>query len=113
MSLESAMQPIEFEYVNDVLKATWGHLAPKKDKEYRGQIVWTISLYEGQNPVPMIVDFGDLPDSPWMYEAVNDLLLDIKEVAGCEVEPGNVYRWRGTFKNYKFIQRTLEWVWSE
>lgn len=84
--MEEAFAPIEAEYRAQVLADTWGHLAPKKNLTYNGRIVFVFGIY----------DSGEL----WFYDAVHEFLGHFTPG-----EPGRVYEWRGTFRNYKFKGR--------
>lgn len=90
---------------------TWGHLAPKKNKTYRGCVVYAMGCYDSGelNPTVIFCDFGDLEDSPWFYEAVSDFLDELSWKPGQKYPPqeghgevGSVYEWAGTFRNYEF-----------
>jgi hypothetical protein len=101
--MEEAFAPIEAAYREQVRAATWGHLAPKKNLTYNGRIVFAFGVYESGelNPVVIASDFDhDLDGGPWFYEAVHAFLDDFTPG-----EPGRVYEWRGTFRNYKFKGR--------
>lgn len=95
MSLESAFAPAENAYRNKVLQSAWGHAAPKKNKTYRGYIVFSTSAYGGAIEI-IDADWGDLEDSPWLYDAMYDLVCDHAPARGA------VRRFDGTFKNFKF-----------
>ena len=92
--------PIQARNFEIVRQDTWGHLAPKKNKSYKGTILFAISGFGGcsKNPVLIDYDFKELDSSPWLYDAVKDLLFDRSE----ELETGKVYKWDTTFRNYHF-----------
>lgn len=94
--MEAAFAPAEMEHKNKVLKDTWGHLAPNRNKIYRGHIVFTITTYGDM----VIIDksFVDLPDSPWFFDAMNEFVFEDWR----SLPEGAVLRWEGTFKNYRF-----------
>ncbi len=50
---------------------TWGHLAPQKNTTYRSQLLFAVSEYNSFG-VRLIKE--DLPNSPWMFEAINEWL---------------------------------------
>lgn len=115
--LADAFAPWEAYYKNEVFKATWGHLAPKKNKSYTGHIVWALDLYDSGylNPKVLSCELEGLSDSPWFYEAMIDFLQDIHEKMFSsarktfwgpshreEMTAGTVWRWDGTFHNYEF-----------
>ena len=79
---------------NDVIVETWGHLAPKRQTKYRGEIVFTHSDYGGE--ILLITsNFDGLDDSPWFFRDMNEFICNQK------TEPGNVYRFRGTYILHK------------
>ncbi len=95
--------PIEEAYAEDVRRATWGHLAPEKNKTYAGRIVFAFGVYDSGelNPTILVSDFSDdLDGGPWFYNAVHEFLGDFTPG-----EPGRVYEWQGTFRNYRFKGR--------
>jgi len=104
--LADALRSWEAHYAYEMRCHTWGHLAPKRNKTYRGHIVFAIGCYDSGelNPTPLECEFAELYDSPWFYDALIELLQSIETEVGC------VYRWEGTFRNYKFkgIVRRLE-----
>jgi len=108
MSLEDAFAPIYAQYRADIQRATWGHLAPTKNKTYSGYIVWALDLYDSGylNPKVLACEMRDLPDSPWFYSAMIEFLQSLTEQNDNrkqeEETAGKVYRWDGTFKNYKW-----------
>lgn len=83
---------------------TWGHLAPFKNKTYRGTITCAKSCYESGTCHVLDINLKGLDDSPWLYDAVNDLLwkLDNKLTEGC------VYVITTTFRNYRFWTKLKE-----
>lgn len=118
--MEAAMQPALEKYRCDVLEDTWGHLAPKRNIIYRGKITFALGCYDSGHLNPTILDatlvsrkYGELSDSPWFYDAVNDFLSDSicdhtvwdKEENGWKrkLHVGNVYQFEGYFRNYEFV----------
>jgi hypothetical protein len=93
MSLADAFAPAENHYRNQVMAATFGHLAPEPRKRYPGTILFTHTDY-GQL-VPIRSHFQDLPDSPWFFEHLNDFVADKATKAGA------VYRFKGTYILFK------------
>lgn len=96
MSMQDAFAPVEAANRDNVMQSTWGHLAPKKGKSYKGTIVWAQGCY-GNSTTALSVEFKDLDDSPWLYEAVHEFMF------AQDTEVGNVYMFTGAFRNYKFI----------
>lgn len=93
-----AFIPAEIQYRNAVLADTWGHLAPKKNKTYPGRIVYAVGCFgdDPLNPTAIVCEFDGLDSSPWFFEAMTDF------IGAQEGEPGFVYEFTGTFRNYEF-----------
>lgn len=90
-----------------VMRETWGHLAPEKDKTYTGRIVFAVGCFatDRLNPTTLFFKFEELESSPWFYEAMEEWLQSGTFDEGC------VYEFKGTFKDYKFegkIRRILK-----
>jgi hypothetical protein len=98
MSLEDAFKPIEAYYQHQALAEAWGHLAPKRNKIYRGRIVYVVGCFGNDhlNPTVMACELGDLESSPWFYDALIEFLQQQ------QTEVGYVYEFVGTFRNYVF-----------
>jgi hypothetical protein len=111
MSIESAATVWELHQREQVLRETWGHLAPEKDRTYEGRFVYAVQCYNSESPVVLDFDFPGLRDSLWLYEYLEEFIyylttgdlgkwphedLPLKTEAGC------VYEFVGTFRNYKF-----------
>lgn len=97
-TMTDAFAPVEAHYRAKAMQATWGHLAPRKNKSYRGYIAFALGCYDcgHLNPTPLACEFKGLDDSPWFYQAVNEFLESLGGKAG------EVYRWEGIFRNYEF-----------
>lgn len=106
---------IDYGNHREQLKNTFGHLAPKKNKLYRGRIVYAVGCFgnDGLNPTVIVSEFGDLQSSPWFYEAIQELLNKGKNpsggydghsymIGGLRNDEGCVYEWTGTMRNYEF-----------
>lgn len=89
-----AFAPTEAHNKEKLIEATWGHLAPKKNKSYRGFIVFSIAA----NGLYCLIDydFKNLDDSPWLFDALQDFIGDNAK------ERGRIYRFNGTFRNFVF-----------
>lgn len=98
MAWVEAFIPAEEKHRDEVYAATWGHLAPHRNRTYQGRIVFAVGAYDSLNPVVLACEFNGLPDSPWFYQAFMEL---VEQTRGDE-EAGRVYEWTGTFRNYKF-----------
>lgn len=98
MGLSEVFAPIENKYKNEIMKATWGHLAPKKNKKYKGRVVYTAGCFgsDPHNGLVIFCDFDDLCSSPWFYDCLYEM------VQNQDFEAGIVYQFDGYFKNYKF-----------
>jgi hypothetical protein len=101
-TMYEAFAPAEARYRQQVAQQTWGHLAPRRNKKYRGHVVFALGCYDGgeHNPTPLTSDFKDLSDSPWFYDA---LISFLESLGG---EGGAVYRFDGYFRNYEFVGST-------
>lgn len=93
-TIREAHAPTDIIYKAEVLAATWGHLAPHKDKQYHGRILYAVGCYDS-TPTPIACEFPGLPDSPWFFNAMTDFLMSRDD------EPG-VYEFTGSFYNYEF-----------
>lgn len=96
-SMADAFAPVEARYHAQVLESTWGHLAPRKNKKYRGHVVFALGCFGSDylNPTVLVCEIG-LDGSPWFFEALMDFLRSL------EGDEGGVYRWDGIFRNYEF-----------
>jgi len=95
-TIADAFIPVEREYKARVMEETWGHLAPKKNRIYKGTIIFAYGEYGDM--VPLHAEFAGLDDSPWFFDALSDFISDF-----ClQQEKWGVFRFTGTFRNYKF-----------
>jgi hypothetical protein len=94
--MEAAFAPIELANKQIVQKETWGHLAPKRNKSYSGYIVFSITAYGNMELID--ADFAGLPDSPWLFDAMTEFVFEDWQ----SLPHGTVFRWCGTFRNYRF-----------
>lgn len=99
--MAEAWAPMEARNREIVMGNTWGHLAPKKNKTYRGRVVYAVGCFgsDDLNPTAIVSEWGRLDSSPWFYDALAEFLSDAPpelRKAGC------VYEWTGTFRNYAF-----------
>lgn len=97
--MEAAFAPAEAIYKEKLLQQTWGHLAPRRGKTYRGYFIFAVGCFgcDDLNPTPIECEFGKLAESPWFYNSLIDFIGEMG------TEAGGVYRWEGTFRNYEFI----------
>ena len=89
-----------------VTQQTFGHLAPKKNTTYKGEILVAVSVYDSCNPVILNMTWDNLEDSPWIYDAVNDYIWKLDEF----FEGGKVYKIKATFRNYRFWGKPKECI---
>lgn len=97
-TISDVFAPVEALYKAKVMEDTWGHLAPKKNKTYRGRIVYAIGCFGNGplNPTPLVCEFKNLESSPWFFSVMNDFIGSQKSESGC------VYEFKGAFRNYEF-----------
>ncbi len=99
--MADAFAPVEARYRAQVMQETWGHLAPRKHKTYRGSIVFAIGCYGSDYLNPTVLS-SDFPDSPWMYESIMDFLGDGQHADKQRFTVGTVHRFNGSFRNYEW-----------
>lgn len=73
----------------EVMRDTWGHLAPQKGQSYKGYMIYAHSGYD--DIVLIDSGFKNLSDSPWLYGNMQDFIAE-------NGERGNIYRWDGYYK---------------
>ncbi len=97
-SIHDAFAVAEEHYATLVMKDTWGHLAPKKNKTYKGRIVYAVGCFgsDDLNPTPIVCEFDGLDGSPWFFDAINEFIQSQDNNPGC------VYEFKGGFRNYHF-----------
>lgn len=72
-----------------VMQETWGHLAPKKGRSYKGYMIWA---YGGWGDIVLLdAGFRNLSNSPWLFEAM-------QEYIGENINAEGVYKWEGCFE---------------
>jgi hypothetical protein len=96
--IADAFKSHEAIYRAKVLEETWGHLAPKENKTYKGFVIFALGCFGSDrlNPTVLQCELGDLDGSPWLYDALIEFL---QSLGGDE---GRIYRWDGKFRNYEF-----------
>jgi hypothetical protein len=99
-TLAEAFAPAEAAHRRAVMAETWGHLAPRKHRTYRGHIVFAFGCFgsDALNPTCLDWEFKGLNSSPWFFEALDEWLQNY----GKSKRAGQVWRWEGIFRNYKF-----------
>jgi hypothetical protein len=97
-TMADAFAPAEARYRAEVMEHTWGHLAPQKNKTYRGHVIFALGCFGSDylNPTVLVCELGNLGSSPWFFDALIEFLQSLGGTAG------GVYRFDGAFRNYKF-----------
>lgn len=88
--------PIAAKYREDVMQATWGHLAPMKNTSYKGVVLFTSTAYNSGRIVLIDSNFENLDDSPWFYDFLYEWLNKCPNI-----ERGGIYQVNCTFRNYR------------
>lgn len=102
---EEVFAPIEAHNRESVAQNTWGHLAPKKNKTYRGKMLISHSEYSTGITITAM-EWEGLPDSPWLYDSVNDFLWNNRKF----IPSGGVYIAQITMRNYRYWLKITEAV---
>jgi hypothetical protein len=91
-------------FKSTIMADTWGHLAPKQNRTYRGFITFAVGCFgdDPLNPQMLVCEFKGLDASPWFFDAASEFISEE------ETEPGCVYRFDGTFRNYEFVGTVLK-----
>lgn len=74
MSLAQAFAGSDARYRAEVMHQTWGHLEQRRGEVQTGWFVFSIAAYEGTHVI-LDSDWGALPDSPGLYEAMQDYIF--------------------------------------
>jgi hypothetical protein len=92
--MEKAMAPVEMANKLATQAATFGHLAPEKDKTYPGYVLFGLTAWGDE----MLINgnFRGLDDSPWLYSAMQELVGKYARKSGA------IYLFKGTFRNFVF-----------
>jgi hypothetical protein len=95
--------PINSHNRDVVYKATWGHLAPIKNKVYKCMVLFSVSAYHSGTRELIDTWFDGLDDSPWLYDSLQEMINDFdinRELAGVYQFDGQVknYLWKGSLK---------------
>jgi hypothetical protein len=98
---EEAFAPIKAANRDIVYENTWGHLAPKKNTNYKGAIWFATSSF-GDGVTLINFEFKNLDSSPWFYDAIIEHINELK------TEENTVYRVDTIFKNYKFKSSIIQ-----
>lgn len=98
-NLGEALEWAEAPYREAVKVDTWGHLAPKENKTYKGRVVFAIGCFgdDELNPVVLVSEFRGLDSSPWFYDALMDFLSTMQcKKARTRRDVGKVFEWEDT-----------------
>ena len=98
---EEAFAPIQAERRRQIAISTWGHLAPRKNKKYDGEMVFALTEYGDYALIS--ARWSGLPDSPWLFDAMMEFVA--RNAADRE---GVVLRFSGFFRNYQFVGTVTE-----
>jgi hypothetical protein len=93
MSLANAFVGADVRYRAHIMHATWGHLEAKRGEVQPGWFVFSIAAYEGTHVI-LDSDWGELPDSPGLYTAMQDYISQ-------HGERGVVTRLEGHVRRFK------------
>lgn len=89
----------------EAMDSTFGHLKPKKNRQYKIKIVFAVSEY-GEEKMLIKVDSGTLPNSPWLYDDIINL-IETSDQWG-NVKGGTVWEFFGKYKNREFKEKRLK-----
>lgn len=95
-------------YKAQVMEGTWGHLAPKQGRVYRGHIIFCVGCFGDL----VVVDFEfrsargkELDSSPWLYDDLHGFIGDCCSDKTCD--DGNLYRFDGTYSQSRDDEQYL------
>ena len=69
-TIADAFEPALMRYKTEVMKQTWGHLAPKRNRTYKGHMVFVVGCFGSDhlNPTAIECEFEGLDSSPWFFD---------------------------------------------
>jgi hypothetical protein len=80
----------------EVMSETWGHLAPKTGRRYRGHILFAHGAYG--DVVALECEFAGLPSSPWFFDDLQDWIFEqVRKRGGAN----GIWRFDGTYVQRK------------
>lgn len=88
--------------------ATFGHLAPKPKKYYKGYIVFTLTAFGDTCIIDF--DFKDLEASPWFNIDVLDYITNYTDKVKKDFA---VIKWHGNYKKYKNGKANFKGIFKE
>lgn len=77
---------------------TFGHLAPKPQTEYKGYILFTLTVFRDTCIIDF--EFSDLDESPWFNTDVLEYISGYTDALP-ESKNHGVYRYEGSYKKFK------------
>jgi hypothetical protein len=80
MSFQSACEEWDARQRAEQIWDTFGHLAPKKGKKYRGKMLYATGCY--RDTIIIKSEFDELESSPWRYQAEHDYAYENGQAAG-------------------------------
>jgi len=89
--MAEAFAPAQEWYKLQVQSITWGHLAPKPRKKYKGFVLFTYTAWKNCVPIEALFDGLDCP--PWFFD---DLMEFVSEQC-TDDRNGQVWRFDGTY----------------
>lgn len=95
-TMANVFAPIDAYNREVISQNTWGHLAPIKNKTYKGTILFSKSEYCSGSITLIATKFQELDSSPWFYDSVYDYLRSLP------LQEGTVYTLAATFRNYRW-----------
>lgn len=99
MSLSDVAASIDAHNRQLALKDAYGHLAPEKNKPYKGIIHIFESAFGKQ--CGLDYSFNGLDSSPWLYEFIQ------REVSDWRLPYYGLYKWETSFRNYKLTGKPV------
>jgi len=75
----------------EVRQDTWGHLAPKIGRKYKGFILIATSPYSGLGWTVIQDEFEGMESNPWYYDHLCEYINNL------DLEDGKLFRFTGTY----------------
>jgi hypothetical protein len=72
MSYSKILAPYNARVKDQVMRETWGHLAPNHRQIYEGFILFTHTAWNKIEPIEF--EFKNLEMSPWLFEQMNEFI---------------------------------------
>lgn len=76
-----------------VMHDTWGHLRTPDAQTFAVTVLFTVTAW-GESALIQALLPDDLPDSPWLFEAINDMVTAYE---GAHPDAVGVFRFTGTY----------------